>query len=508
MCVRDVASLLARLYPSNLNLSTVFTVSPIGLNHNNPGGVVALNNGADFGPDTPSTSTGGLQEALAAISGGGTVVDIGGGGAAYPYYLTESVLGTGSGQTLIFNPGSCIQLVFNDSSSFNAYGALQPCTNGNSTSPANYSRVRWLGNGVTVNGGNPTNQMANPNCIMYIGGIQPNYNASDPPTYGTVPGSRDVLVDGFQFTNVGVATTVFCGGSMAGSSWGGTNPPIDSCLRSTVVRRLYASNSTGSDTALDQACFWMTGAAHYIRIEDSVFDQSGQPNLSQPVSCFVRSNHGATSNVTFDRCYVAAASNSNSAEAFEFQGGDNAAQAANSSPNWAITQFIAVRDCWANTGFTFVDDDFGASSLQIYVNCIEFLRTRFYNNLSAPVTAAIEFGSSSTGPFPFGYVRFTDCDLSAFAAGGWSSFATSSLTARSPGSAVSLNSVFSSSGFTYYNVDGNDEVIVVDNTGSGVSVMINAVQVSNTSGAFFLRTGHFIKVSWGSTKPNIYKFSL
>ena len=46
------------------------TVSPIGFS---TAGVAAANNGADYGPDTSGTTTGGLQEAINALSSGGTI---------------------------------------------------------------------------------------------------------------------------------------------------------------------------------------------------------------------------------------------------------------------------------------------------------------------------------------------------------------------------------------------------------------------------------------------------
>lgn len=56
----------------NILGKTAITVSPIGLGTS---GVTIANNGADYGPDTPGTTTSGIQEALNAVSalGGGTV---------------------------------------------------------------------------------------------------------------------------------------------------------------------------------------------------------------------------------------------------------------------------------------------------------------------------------------------------------------------------------------------------------------------------------------------------
>lgn len=52
----------------NVSISKFITVSPVGLV--SPG-VIAPNNGADYGPDTPGTQTSGIQEAINAGNGGG-----------------------------------------------------------------------------------------------------------------------------------------------------------------------------------------------------------------------------------------------------------------------------------------------------------------------------------------------------------------------------------------------------------------------------------------------------
>lgn len=65
-------TLAAQLTDPNHTISHVYTVSPIGTTYS--GLVYKPNNGADFGPDTPSTLTSGIAEAIAAASTTGSLI--------------------------------------------------------------------------------------------------------------------------------------------------------------------------------------------------------------------------------------------------------------------------------------------------------------------------------------------------------------------------------------------------------------------------------------------------
>ncbi|HZY69972.1 MAG TPA: hypothetical protein VFF67_03215 [Thermoplasmata archaeon] len=89
--------------PSQLRLGNVVTVSPFG----GPGGTAPRgrsglpNDGADFGPDTPGTTTGGFMEAEEALRSGGGIVQLAPGApiairSAVTFYSGVHVFGNGA----------------------------------------------------------------------------------------------------------------------------------------------------------------------------------------------------------------------------------------------------------------------------------------------------------------------------------------------------------------------------------------------------------------------------
>lgn len=80
------------------------TVSPNGIKN---GGAQTINDGADFGPDTPNTTTLGIQEAISSLSTGGGTVQLLPGTFPLSNYITTA--GT-SNLRVILDPGTVIQI--------------------------------------------------------------------------------------------------------------------------------------------------------------------------------------------------------------------------------------------------------------------------------------------------------------------------------------------------------------------------------------------------------------
>lgn len=470
---------------SNKNLSTTFTVSPIGLTHNNPGGVVAPNNGADFGPDTPGTATSGLQEALNAIPNGGTIVDIGGG----TYTITTSVRATGSNQVLLFNPSSAINLPTTgtsyDSGSGTTVnpGVMFPFTNNLVTSPGgitgyNYSHNRWIGNGIII--------QANGNSAL-----PPILSCSNVPYDTSGSGATlDGVVDGFDFSDV-LATAL-----QMGISNTSTFPtPWANRIRQVAIRNVNVVLGQASGSGTGIGAIQIDGGVTQVYFEDCSVDMTALgSSYSGFIGLLLRANWGDVRNVAFYRCWIGTNSTLTDFPLI-IRGGDVSSSEATS------VQYLLFQDCEFDTSSvsTIIVEDSVSPATVAFVNNIAFERCNFLPTGTSYQVQFVNVVSSN-----FGFVRFVDCNLNGLA---WPYFANGNLTNRSPGYAVNISSVFTSSGYTYYNTDGIDELIVVDNTGAGMTISVDAVQIGDTSGAFFLRTGHFITLSW-TTKPNIYKFSM
>jgi len=91
---------IGHLMWSSLGGAPFVTVSSRGLKN---GLARTPNNGADFGPDSDTTGTSGIQDALNSISAGGMVY-IYGEGTAAEYSLTQALHNTGNQQVVWFEP--------------------------------------------------------------------------------------------------------------------------------------------------------------------------------------------------------------------------------------------------------------------------------------------------------------------------------------------------------------------------------------------------------------------
>jgi hypothetical protein len=439
----------------------IVTVSAIGTSQTG-----IANDGADFGPDTKGTQTNGIQEALNSIASTGGVVYCVNNGT---YTISASIFSTGNNQALVFEAGCFLNL--NTGGSFNGGGVFYPFSN---SSSHNYSGIRWIGNGTTVN----TNALTGVYTIFNCGNVS--YSSAGSCT-------SDGLLEGFDVTNVAIT-----GLAMICSNGAGYNPTYEECIRQVILRFIsisYASAASSSPSGL-----YIGGSARQVLVDNCIVDQTGS-SLSSADACFLRSQYGNVSHIVFRSCAFIAANSSDSP--LEVQGADNA--------GGCTTEYVTFEDCEFDNGYSFIDDDYGSSYFS-YVNNIEFLRCRFGSS-TMEFEAAPSNGSLAYG-WPLGYVRFVDCYLGAQS---WSSFVGSSppLSNRSPGQGVNITSIFSSggSGTTYTNgqlatglnseVETFDQEILVGG-GSGVSISIDGQSTGLHAGSFLLRAGHSITIDFSS----------
>lgn len=276
------------------------TVSPLGA-------VVTgvTNSGADFGPDTPGTSTSGIQEALTYISGGGTVFLTSG-----SYNLTSPISNTGNSQTVICASG--VTLNFSNSSSspyLNWNGDLGDIwvgcnfvTASGGTGQAAYHDCRWFGNGAVINcsGFNyiGSNQAVVGNSGEVVFNVQVYAQA-----LGTLP-EYNIEIDGFALSNFGGAALLLATNSFADDSG---SPPLQTQWRNVRVARINAvmaqNNYHQAGKTFGTGVFF--GECNGVVVEDCIIDCSNVPSTGTPdvSNCFVSCQRGGpTQNITFRRC--------------------------------------------------------------------------------------------------------------------------------------------------------------------------------------------------------------
>jgi len=495
--------------PGTFNLSDTnndrvrrVTVSPVGIA--NTLGVRVANDGADFGPDTAGTETGGLQEALNAISGGGMVAVTGCGTIT----LKKSIIATGNGQTVSFNASTstvasgggttitgtgCQTINLTPGSPYNSGGVFLPFYDGVSH---NYSQIRWFGNGVTVN----VNKV--PSSAFYAVFDCRNVAYA---IAGTM--TSQSVVDGFNVVGV-MGTGVALIGTL--STVSGVSPtPTDQTIHEVVLSNLsiaYDATAPGSPTGI-----YIGGNARQILVEHCVVDQRLASLITDADAFFVTSDHGASvRHLAVRDClffaYPLLSFPYN--HPFELQG--------STFQSGVTTEYISFADSEFVNGQSLIDDH-NITAYSSYIDNVEFLRCRFSGSTvkfygQAPPNP-IFFGPVSSN-YPLGYIRFVDCNLGGTS---WTtpttptSFSTGTLAYRSPGQCLDISSLFPGS---YTNgeyqtgvTDGSvpeygvsDQMITVSG-GTGVTITIDSVPVivvpvSPAPGeAFTLRPGHTIVIS-------------
>ncbi len=261
------------------------TVSPVGIANS----LAAIpNNGADFGPDTPSTATYGIQEALNTIaSTGGHIYCLAG-----KYLLNAPIVFTGSFQRLEFAPGSSIQFA-------NGLTGVQPnWTSSNyqlpyslvlmgapetASSPTPFSHQEFVGNGVQINwGSNGT--------VAGIEIVSPGPQSSSPYTGA---GGEDFLIEGVVSTGY----ISECFGVHA--QYQNNSNTIEQMTRHIIVRRFY---DTRSAVSTGGSGFAVGGNVFDMLIEDVEIDLSQAYGGTGLSNCFIGGWQGGASNIVVRRC--------------------------------------------------------------------------------------------------------------------------------------------------------------------------------------------------------------
>ncbi len=449
------------------------TVSAIGLT-SSPASTIA-NNGADYGPDTPSTATSGIQEAINSLpSSGGTVFCIGG-----AYSISAALYNTGNSQTIIFAPGTTVTFATGTLPLTTGAGApvlimIGALNNTSSHYPSgstNFSHCKWSGYGATIiipSGYQYYNSHVNVFGLIQAG----HYEGSS-----IVP-MEDLVVEGFSIQNV-PSVAVYIGCENYDSSMGYANQLAS--VRVTDISATWSANSILAFGIIVQ------GGVRAVLIEDCIMDTSSVASGQMASNCLIRANSGYAEQVRVSRCTFINNTQGNSVEI----------QANNSSIATTLRrdlQEVLLEDCifdsgsstvqGSGSGGAYIDDNNGGTTLGLLYN-IEFRRCQFVNSGVTYLAT-----TSMTGPFP-GYVRFTDGSLPGSASG--------SFPNRAPGDGGwSLATV--PNGTAYENPYAFDVRLLISG-GSVSSIEVNGVVTGLLSGVFVLRVADAITIAYTSGSP-------
>ncbi|HTT16476.1 MAG TPA: hypothetical protein VMH49_03855 [Thermoplasmata archaeon] len=520
------------------------TVSAIGLAQGRP-----PNNGANFGPDTPGTVTTGIQEALNFIATtGGRVHCIQG-----AYLASATISFTGSNQLLWFEPGSSLTFAngisgavpawFDPEGYYSKSDSRLIHMGSDLADPIVYSHQWLVGNGLVVNwGSNTTPTLNNGVCVTVPG------QASDPAYTG--PGGSDYLIEGLVCSG-----KIFCTILVMAENFSASSPVLltePQRTRFIRVRRVSATYSLDANAAKMSAI--LLRCSSDVLVSDCYVDCSALGNVDYD-TINVTGHTGELAQVEVRRSYFRG--NGVSGQCLEVQGGVSPSTATSSTVGLHDVRFSQCTfDTGAATGApvaglsgAFIDDNNSTTALAQLWN-VEFYQCRWINcgvsiqstsiaitvgaspftytngtpdpqevtvtggtvsaitvgGVSVPVASptrllvrpgvsvVVTYSSSPTMTWnAFGYLRFSGQLPSAIGTAG-------SLQARGPNDKGPLMAV-GSSPFTYQNVDGFDEVVVVDG-GSVSSISFNGAATPRTGGDFKLVAGDTITVSYSSA-PSI-----
>ncbi len=429
------------------------------------------NNGADYGPDTPGTTTSGIQEAMNFIANtGGTVYCTLG-----AYQASSGIYFTGPNQRLEFEAGCSLTFGNSATGVVPNYDTIIgfPClifmgSTLTASSPTPYSSQHFIGNNLTVNWGN--NQSFDGFHIVNPGPMSS-------PSYSGAAG-QDYVIEG-----VNSSGTLLNGVLKIYNYYQGTTgmTPTD-FIRHVRVSRLYdlrGATTNGSGLVI------IGGCAQSV-LEDIEVDLSA--TSGDQSNCFVTGNAGETREIEFRRCRFRA--NGSSGSVLEAQGNGRA-----NSTNVG-THDILFEDClfdsgagsgapFGGSGGAYVDDTNNQGGAVGYIYNYEFRRCVWYN-------CGMSFQSIGNH---FGYLRFIGQNPGAF---------LSSLGQRGP-NVSGPTIVVGSSPFLYTNFDGFPETVVIHG-GSGVSIAQNGVATGLSQGSFILNPGDSVTVTY-STAPTVTKIA-
>ena len=444
-----------------------------------------FNDGADFGPDTPGTSTSGIQEALNFLTAGGTVHCRNG-----AYSVSSPLINTSSNQDVIFEPGAVITFASGTTPLTSNWGraALIVVGTNNGTSPAtyvNYSHCRWIGYGVTINASLAGASAGNGGAAVF-GVLQAGLVEGTSITPG-----EDIEIAGFTLQNV-PSTAVIIAVENYTNITALSHPVYSYQIGNVRVSRITANwpvSGTGSVFGLV-----VSGSARAVAFEDCVMDASQVGSANARSVLFIDASAGEAQEIRVSRCTFKCGQVGNS---FELQG--NTYVVGTSAQKKSLHE-VLIEDCIFDSGASTVKysgggggliDDNGATPVANtpgYVYNVEFRRCYFVN-------AGVTTKTQGDGTSQFGYLRFTD----GSAPGG---FAGTPLLGRGPADPGITPTV--TSGVNVTNTYGFPVRLIVNpNTATGLSVSINSISAGSSGGTFVIREGDTYNISWSTGTPTV-----
>jgi hypothetical protein len=466
--------------------------------------------GGDFGPNSTlwsgsgSSQTGGIQEALYFLSShsiGGTVYVTGG-----SYSISAAIANTGSNQVVIFEAGVTLNFSsaasqITDANLGSVWFAIASSYGFNSTY-ANYSHVRWYGNGCVIN---LTNTTPSATTATIFGLFQ--YGKNDSHSSSPYLAGIDFVVDGFVIPNAPTNSTVWFVGvdhytTLPISGTSGTSNGLLQKIRNVRLSRIFYTAKSGSVSGNGPYPTLLQGAWHNVVIEDCSVDTLNVTSTTLCNGLFIRANAGDAEQAIVRRCYFRTAPGT-TPSVVQIQGN----LSGNNPTAPRICQQVYIEDSTFDSGLTtpqgqeiYINDvDFSNNDVG-YATNIEFRRCIFLN---------CELYLLAYGNY-FGYVRFMDCQSAAGNAMIPSS-GSSTLSRRYPMTANFSSISVGSSPFIYSNLDGVEELVaVVGGTltnvywGSGVT---GTTPTGSLNGTYRLRPGDVLTVAY-SGAPTMYKFAV
>lgn len=362
-----------------------------------PAAVTVCTSGCDYGPGSSTATcagfnvnacpssfsghscTGGLQEALCAVAGGGEVDVLG------SLTLNAGVVATGNDESVTFQSGQTVTVA--GALANYPSGVFQPFSDLVSN---NYSDVYWYGNGVTVNLTVAVSPAFNCNNISSVLG--------SPPSNWT----SESQIDGFEVDEVTGYGLELIGASGYFVPTSDLQTIDDVTLSNITIN--YASSATGNPSGI-----YIGGNARNITIDKCVVDQTGS-SVSDADALFIRSEWGGSVQglVVENSSFV---STGTGGRPFELQGSEE--------QSGVTTDGIKFVNCEFDFGTSEIDidDDLSQACTDSYLNNVDFDDCVFNGSSPAIDLFAgassdpnLKFGSVTAG-YPLGYVRFHDSTL-------------------------------------------------------------------------------------------------
>ncbi len=447
------------------------TVSTDGIAN---GGSATSNNGADYGPDTAGTSTGGIQEALNASTSAIIYVMK----SAKGKYIQPNtcIFYTANYQVLIFEAGCYIQPLstWAKSGTGNFGGNPPPVINvGVGSAGQVYHHCALFGNGTIIDGVNTLSSSANAYSMI---GVAPSGQA-------VAAGNPYMIkIDGFELIHTNSTPFVVSGGNGSGY-----NNTYTTATKQIEISNIYAHEYQVPTTAVNLNGLQCNGSVWYCWAHDCIFDCSANTSSEDYSNMFIYGNQGDVKYWLVERCIFKG--NGTVGQVIELQGANNA------PATLVVNEYLTFRECTFDTGASsgaplagagggYIDDYDTSASTNDFIDKIIFENCKWVNCGLTYKAAASRFG----------YVRYY---------GGAPGAISGTLTGRSPNEAP-LAITVGASPFTFTNTN-TFRVIVYVAGGTVSSITYNGTAVSASTGASFELDYNDALVVTYSAAPSMYQ---